>query len=81
MGMGVVMEVMVVMVVPHHQQVARFPVVVVIYVIIVVHTVLVKVVLCLHVVHRICGNRPQTELTPSMLQTGYLAPKLQLLLF
>jgi hypothetical protein len=55
--MGVVMQMMVI---PHHQQIARLPVVIVIYVVIIVHAVLVEMVLCLHVPHGICG---QTEIS------------------
>jgi hypothetical protein len=58
--MGVVMQMVVI---PHHQQIARLPVVIVIYVVIIVHAVLVEMVFCLHVAHRICGQSPQTQLT------------------
>jgi hypothetical protein len=49
---GVVVQMVVI---PDHQQIARLPVVIVIYVVIIVHAVLVKMVLCLHMSHGICG--------------------------
>jgi hypothetical protein len=52
-GVGVVMQMVVI---PHHQQIARLPVVIVIYVVIIVHAVLVEMVLCLHVAHGICEH-------------------------